>query len=126
MARQDKYLWLADRGRNFLWVVDTRTDQVVNRIELINELSLDPTPDLMHLSPNGSHAVVALRGPTPLSGDPHVSTGSTPGVGVLKVTQAGRNARFESIARITNLDTSVNPSVERADVHGIAVRLKVH
>lgn len=121
VARHGRYLWVADRGRNFFWVVDTGTDKVVNRINLVSELSEDPTPDLMHLSPNGSHAVVALRGPVPLSGDPHVSTGSTPGVGVLKVTQAGRSARLESIARVTNIGTDGR---ELADVHGIAVRLK--
>jgi hypothetical protein len=121
VAKHDRYLWVGDRGRNFFWVVDTEIDKEINRIDLVSDLSEDPTPDLMHLSPNGSHAVVALRGPTPLSGDPHVSTGSTPGVGILKVTQAGRNARFESIARITNVDAG---GVERADVHGIAVRTK--
>jgi DNA-binding beta-propeller fold protein YncE len=121
VARDGRYLWVADRGRNFFWVVDTRTDEVVNRIDLVSDLSEDPTPDLMHLSPNGSHAVVALRGPVPLSGDPHVSTGTTPGVGVLKVTRAGRSARLESIARVSNVDQN---GTERADVHGIAVRLK--
>lgn len=121
VARQGRYLWVADRGRNFLWVVDTRTDQVVNRIDLESDLSEDPTPDLMHVSPNGSHAVVALRGPVPLSGDPHVSTGTTPGVGVLKVIQAGRSARLESIARVSNIGTDGR---ELADIHGIAVRLK--
>ena len=40
LARQDRFLWIADRGRNFLWVVDTRTDKVVNRIQLVNELSV--------------------------------------------------------------------------------------
>ena len=33
-------------------------------------------------SPNGSHVFTSLRGPVPLTADPHVSTGSTPGVGV--------------------------------------------
>ena len=57
----------------------------------------------------------------PLTADPHVSTGSTPGVGVLKVLQGGRSARFEYIARITNVDMA---GVERADVHASTVRLK--
>jgi hypothetical protein len=52
--------------------------------------------------------------------DPHVSTGTTPGIGVLKVLQGGRSARFESIARITN----VVGGVERADVHASTVRVK--
>ena len=121
LARQDRFLWIADRGRNFLWVVDTRTDKVVNRIQLVNELSVDPTPDLLSVSPDGSHVYMSLRGPVPLTADPHVSTGSTPGIGVLKVLQGGRSARFEYIARITNVDTA---GIERADVHASTVRLK--
>jgi DNA-binding beta-propeller fold protein YncE len=121
IARQDRYLWVADRGRNFLWVVDTRTDEVVNRIQLVNELSVDPTPDLLSVSPDGRYVFMSLRGPIPLSGDPHVSTGSTPGVGVLKVLAGGRSAAFEYIARVTNRDGAL----ERADVHGSTVRLKI-
>jgi hypothetical protein len=122
VARQDRFLWVADRGRNFLWVVDTRTDEVVNRIQLVNELSVDPTPDLLSVSPDGSHVYVSLRGPIPLTADPHVSTGSTPGIGVLKVRQGGRSAAFESIARVSNKDAQ---GLERADVHGSTVRLKI-
>jgi DNA-binding beta-propeller fold protein YncE len=122
VARQDRFLWVADRGRNFLWVVDTRTDEVVNRIQLVNELSVDPTPDLLSVSPDGSHVYVSLRGPIPLTADPHVSTGSTPGIGVLKVRQGGRSAAFESIARVSNVDAQ---GLERADVHASTVRLKI-
>jgi DNA-binding beta-propeller fold protein YncE len=121
LARQDRFLWIADRGRNFLWVVDTRTDEVVNRIQLVNELSVDPTPDLLSVSPTGSHVFMSLRGPVPLTADPHVSTGTTPGVGVLKVLAGGRNARFEFIARVSNRDGNV----EHADVHASTVRIKV-
>jgi hypothetical protein len=122
LARQDRFLWIADRGRNFLWVVDTRIDKVVNRIPLVNELSVDPTPDLLSVSPDGSHVYMSLRGPVPLTADPHVSTGSTPGVGVLKVLQGGRSAAFEYIARVSNVDAN---GVERADVHASTVRMKV-
>jgi hypothetical protein len=122
LARQDRFLWVADRGRNFLWVVDTRSDQVVNRIPLINDLSADPTPDLLSVSPDGTHVFMSLRGPIPLTADPHVSTGSTPGIGVLKVQENGQSARFESIARVSNVDAQ---GQERADIHGSTVRLKV-
>ena len=91
LTKHQRYLWVADRGRNFFWVVDTATDEVVNRIFLAGAVSDDPTPDLMMTSPNGSHVFVSLRGPNPLTADPHVSTGSTPGVGVLKVTDGGRD-----------------------------------
>ena len=121
IARQDKFLWVADRGRNFLWVVDTHTDQIVNRIQLVNELQPDPTPDLLSVSPKGSHVFMSLRGPVPLTADPHVSTGTTPGIGVLKVTAGGRSAQFESIARVSNIDIN---GAERADVHASTVRKK--
>jgi hypothetical protein len=49
----------------------------------------DPTPNLLPnllaTSPNGSHVFLSLRGRHLLRADPHVSTGSTPGVGVVTV-----------------------------------------
>jgi DNA-binding beta-propeller fold protein YncE len=120
LTRGNRYLWVADRGRNFLWVVDTADDQVINRIPLQGARSSDPTPDLIAFSPNGSHAFLSLRGPNPLSADPHVSTGSTPGVAVLKVLEGGRNGYFETVARVSNMDRGV----ERADVHALSLRVK--
>jgi hypothetical protein len=64
---------------------------------------------------------MSLRGPNPLTADPHVSTGSTPGVGVLKVLESGRNTRFESVAPVTNIDVN---GVERADVHAMTTRIR--
>jgi DNA-binding beta-propeller fold protein YncE len=113
------FLWVADRGRNFLWVVKTRTDEVINRIGLGGAVSADPTPDLLVLSPAGDKVFASLRGPNPLTADPHVSTGLTPGVGVLDVYAGGRDGRFVSIAPASNVDAT---GVERADVHAIAVR----
>jgi DNA-binding beta-propeller fold protein YncE len=66
LTKHLKYLWVADRGRNFLFVVDTQTDLIVNRIHLAGNISSDPTPDLMGIAPNGSHVFVSLRGPNPL------------------------------------------------------------
>jgi hypothetical protein len=120
LTRHGRYLWVADRGRNFLWVVDTSTDQIVNFIQLAGAVSKDPTPDLVQVSPNGSHAYLSLRGPVPLTADPHVSTGSTPGVGILKVTQGGRNGMFEAVAPVSNVDAG---GVERADVHAMTIRV---
>lgn len=121
LTKHGKYLWIADRGRNFLWVVDTETDVIANTILLEGSVSEDPTPDLVMVSPNGSHAFLSLRGPNPLTADPHVSTGSTPGVGILKVTEGGRNAVFEAVAPASNVDAA---GVERADVHAMTVRRK--
>jgi hypothetical protein len=121
LTKHQRYLWVADRGRNFIWVIDTQTDEVVNEIPLVGEVSDDPTPDLLATSPNGSHVFMSLRGPTPLTADPHVSTGSTPGVGVVKVLEAGRGGLFEALAPVSNVDPS---GVERADVHALTIRLK--
>jgi hypothetical protein len=143
LTKHGKYLWMADRGRNLIWVVDTATDLVVNQIDLAPWLSLsgkapvvptaemleraghcghfspDPTPDLLVLSPEGSHMFLSFRGPSPLSGDPHVSTGATPGVGVVKITESGRNGVFEAIAPMSNVDAD---GVERADAHALWIR----
>ena len=121
LTKRGKYLWIADRGRNFLWVVDTTTDEIVNTIPLAGAVTSDPTPDLVAVSPNGSHAFLSLRGPSPLTGDPHVSTGNTPGVAVLKVLESGRDAAVEAVARVSNVDGT---GVERADVHAMTIRIK--
>ena len=118
LTKHQRYLWIVDRGRNFIWVVDTTTDSVVNEIQLTGRVSDDPTPDLLA---TGSHIFMSLRGPNPLTADPHVSTGSTPGIGVIKVLQGGRAGAFEAIAPATNVDQS---DTERADVHALTIRLK--
>jgi hypothetical protein len=121
LTKHQRYLWVADRGRNFIWVIETQTDEVVNEIPLVGPVSDDPTPDLLATSPNGSHVFMSLRGPNPLTADPHVSTGSTPGIGVIKVQQGGRGGAFEALAPVTNVDQN---DVERADVHALTIRLK--
>lgn len=119
LTKGQRYLWIADRGRNFIWTIDTSTDLLVDKIFLEGAVSDDPTPDLLVTSPNGSHIFMSLRGPVPLSGDPHVSTGSTPGLGVIKVEANGRRGTFEALAPISNVDPG---GVERADVHALAIR----
>ena len=119
LTNNARYLWVADRGRNFLWVVNTWTDQIVKRIQLVGDLSPDPTPDQLAVSPDGDRVFASLRGPNPLTADPHVSTGLTPGVGVLLVRGKGSNGNLLAIAPVSNIDAD---GVERADVHGIVVR----
>jgi hypothetical protein len=119
LSENKDFLWVADRGRNFIWVVKTRTDEVINRIQLAGGISTDPTPDLLGLSPAGDKVFASLRGPNPLTADPHVSMGLTPGVGVLEVNAGGRDGAFVSLAPVSNVDAA---GVERADVHAIAVR----
>lgn len=121
LTKHKRFLWIADRGRNFIWTIDTATDVVTSIIPLEGPQSSDPTPDLLMTSPNGSHVFMSLRGPNPLSADPHVSTGSTPGVGVIKVIQSGRGGKFEAVAPASNIDAA---GIERADVHALTIRLK--
>ncbi|MDQ3938692.1 MAG: hypothetical protein M3253_08455, partial [Chloroflexota bacterium] len=74
--------------------------------------------DLLALAPAGNRVFVTLRGVLPLSGDPHASTGSNPGLGVIRVEEGGRRGTLQAIARISNVDGGV----DRADPHGIALR----
>jgi DNA-binding beta-propeller fold protein YncE len=121
LTKHGRYLWVADRRGNRIVVIDTETDELVNEIALVGELSNDPAPDLLDVSPRGGRVFMSLRGSLPLSGDPHVSTGSTPGVGMIRVTQGGRSGAFTGIARISNLDGS---GIDRADPHGLRVRAR--
>jgi hypothetical protein len=75
--------------------------------------------DLADCSPDGSFVFVAFRGPAPLSGGPHIATGSTPGLGIVAVTDGGRNGRVRGIARTTNVGED---GVERADPHAVRGR----
>jgi hypothetical protein len=101
-------------------VVDTAADQMVGTIDLVSAASADPTPDLMATAPNGSHVFVSQRGPNPLTADPHVSTGTTPGVGVIKVHDSRRDGVFEGVAPASKVDAG---GVERADVHAMRIRV---
>jgi DNA-binding beta-propeller fold protein YncE len=119
LARRGRYLWVADRMGNRIVVIDTRTDRLASEIALPGPLSTDPSPDLMDTSPKGDRVYVSLRGSIPLSGDPHASTGNTPGLCVLKVKDGGRTGEIESIARIANVDPA---GIDRADPHALRVR----
>lgn len=127
LTKGARYLWVADRSANRIVTIDTATDRMVGEFPLaarpwwLCRLSDDPAPDLMDASPAGDRIFVSLRGKLPLSGDPHASTGSTPGVGVLRVLAGGRRGQLEAIAPIANVDAT---GVDRADPHALRVRLK--
>jgi DNA-binding beta-propeller fold protein YncE len=121
LTKHGRYLWVADRAGNRIVVIETETDEVVNELSLAGTLSDDPSPDLLATSPDGSRVFASLRGSLPLSGDPHASTGSTPGVGVIRVTQGGRSGELQAIARIANVDAT---GIDRADPHGLRIREK--
>ncbi|GLC46244.1 hypothetical protein PLESTM_001846500 [Pleodorina starrii] len=116
--RTPSYFWQPDRARSVIDVFSFRSDKFVNRIELKGALSTDPTPDALAISPNMDYAFVSLRGLYPQSADPHVSTGSSPGLGVLKLFSAGRTAKFIDILPITNMVGGIN----RADPHALDMR----
>jgi DNA-binding beta-propeller fold protein YncE len=120
LTKKERYLWVADRAGNRVVVIDTASDRPVGEFSLAGSLSGDPSPDLLDVAPTGNRVFVSLRGSLPLSGDPHASTGSTPGVGVIRVEQGGRTGSLHAIARISNVDSA---GVERADPHALRVRL---
>jgi hypothetical protein len=116
-----RYLWVADRVANVAEVFEVASGARVNTVDLVGAASGDPAPDLADISPFGDRLFFSLRGPTPLSGDPHVATGGTPGLGVLQLTRGGKSGVLTSVVGISNVDAE---GVERADAHAIRVRLQ--
>jgi hypothetical protein len=113
------YAWVMDRHKDVVEVLATKDDAHAGTIALNGPLTSNAAPDLADTSPSGGLVFVALRGPTPLSGDPHNATGATPGLGVIEVTDGGRSGRLRAIVRLTNVGAD---GVERADPHGLRVR----
>jgi hypothetical protein len=120
-TQHSRYIWLLDRALSVAEVFDTSSDAHVNTVALTHASSDHPTPDLADISPSGHRIFVSLRGPNPLSGSPHAATGSTPGLGVIQVEQGGKVGALKSVVEVSNVDAA---GVERADCHGIRVRLK--
>ncbi len=121
LASRGRYLWVADRATNDVVVVDTAASTVAGTFTLAGTVSSDPAPDLMDIAPSGNRVFIALRGPNPLTGNvPGVNNtvGGTPGLGVVRVEQAGRAGTLQSISPISK----VLDGVERADPHAVRVR----
>jgi hypothetical protein len=114
-----EYLWAFDRHADTVEVLATADDSHVGTIALNGPLTDNAAPDLSDIAPSGDLVFVALRGPTPLSGDPHNARGSTPGLGILQVSDKGRSGKLVGIVRLTNVGAD---GVERADPHGLRVR----
>lgn len=112
-------LWIFDRHGGVAEIVETATGAHVGTVALAGPLTEDPAPDLADSSPAGDLLFVALRGPTPLSGDPHNARGSTPGVGVIRLSADGRSGELRTIVPVSSVDAE---GVERADVHSVRVR----
>ncbi len=121
VTAHERDTWIFDRGANVAEVFDSASGERVNTVDLVSPFSADPTVDLIGESPDRKFFFGTLRGPTPLSGDPHSSTGSTPGLLVMKLKAGGRDMQVRGLVPITNRDAA---GVERADAHGIRVRLR--
>jgi hypothetical protein len=93
----------------------------VNTVNLFGGLSADPAPDLVDRDPTGNRLFVSLRGPMPLSGDPHNATGSTPGLGIVQLKRGGRSGELVALVPLTN---ALQQPGQAPDAHGIRVRMR--
>jgi DNA-binding beta-propeller fold protein YncE len=118
-AGDGRFLWVMDRHADVAEVLDVDSGTRVNTIALNGALTPNAAPDLVDAAPSGQRLFVALRGRTPLSGDPHNATGATPGLGIIRVTDGGRSGELMAVLPLEN---PVNPGA--ADPHGIRVRMK--
>jgi hypothetical protein len=120
-SNQDRYLWVMDRHANVAEIIEVASGVWANTVDLAGQLSDDPAPDLIDAAPAGNRLFVALRGPMPLSGDPHNATGSTPGLGIIQMTQAGRSGNLMAVVPMTNANQQPG---QAPDAHGLRVRLR--
>jgi hypothetical protein len=116
-----RYLWAMDRHQDVVEVLDLRAGVRVKTINLAGPLSDNPAPDLVDVAPDGSRMFVALRGSVPLSGDPHNARGSTPGLGIIRVTDRGKLGKLIAVVPMTNANQQPGQS---PDAHGLRVRLR--
>jgi DNA-binding beta-propeller fold protein YncE len=120
-AANGRFVWVFDRHSNRAEVLSTESLDHVASVDLVGDVSDDPAPDLADVSPDGSLLFFALRGASPLSGDPHNSRGSTPGLGIIRVEDGGASGVFATRVPVTNVDAE---GIDRADVHAVRVRRK--
>jgi hypothetical protein len=113
-----RYVWVLDRHGDAAEIIDTRSATHVGTVSLNGELNTNAAPDIAAMAPAGDRIFVALRGPLPLSGDPHNATGDTPGLGVIELSAGGRSGRLAAIVRIAN----PRAGAEHADPHAVAIR----
>jgi len=119
VTRNERFVWIGDRDANLAEVFDSWSGSHAGTVNLVSSLSADPTPDLFAISPDKRWLFVSTRGPNPLTGDPHSSTGQDPGVLVIRLREGGATGEVRGLARITNIDAL---GIERADAHGIRIR----
>ncbi len=119
-AGNGRYLWVMDRHNDVAEIVDVASGRRVNTVNLNGSLTDNAAPDLVDEAPSGNRLFVALRGPVPLSGDPHNAIGSTPGLGIIDITDGGRAGALAAIVRITNPSQQ---GTQQPDPHGLRVRV---
>jgi hypothetical protein len=115
------YLYSFDRLANVAEVHRAGDLAHVRSIPLGGPLSADPTPDIAYLAPTGDRIFLALRGPRPQTGA-HASAGTTPGLGVFTLTEAGTWGSITAIGR-TSFRNPIDGG-EESDPHTVIVRLK--
>jgi hypothetical protein len=120
-TRDDRYLWVMDRHANVAEIIDVHSGEWVDTVNLVGRSSDDPAPDLIDRAPVGHRLFVALRGAVPLSGDPHNATGSTPGLGIIKLTRGGRRGSLAAVIPLTN---PLQQPGQAPDAHGLRVRIR--
>ena len=121
-TKHERFLWVAERFSNSVFIVDTLSNLRVNELSLAGDISSDPAADLMDSSPNGNRIFFSMRGPNPLTGNNPTfnnAVGSTPGIGIIRVTNGGASGEFFTRVPITHLVGGI----ERADPHGLKVRV---
>lgn len=119
-AGRGRYLWAMDRHNDVAEILDLRSGRHVNTVKLNGPLTDNAAPDLIDAAPSGSRLFVALRGATPLSGDPHNAVGSTPGLGVIQVSTGGSSGELKAIVPLTN---PMQQPGQTPDAHALRVRL---
>ncbi|MCU4924642.1 cell surface protein [Halobacteria archaeon AArc-dxtr1] len=120
-------LWVLNRETNDGVIVDPETDEVIEEIDAYGENQSDENadrdaPDIMWASPDGEYMFVSLRGPEPVSGDPHAATGVTPGFSVLDIESREIVATIEpDPIDDYDADEIEDEDVSSPDFHGIGV-----
>ncbi len=120
VAGNGRYLWVMDRHNDVAEIIEVASGKHTGTVSLNGALTTNAAPDLVDMAPGGGRLFVALRGPVPLSGDPHNAIGSTPGLGIIDVRDNGRIGALTTIVRITNPSQQEK---QQPDPHGLRVRL---
>lgn len=111
-------LWVLNRETDDGLILDPETDEVIEEID-----DYGAAPDIMWSSPDGEYMLVTLRGPEPISGDPHAATGETPGFNVLDIESREIVTTVEPDPIDDYSEEDLNDGdVNTPDFHGIGVR----